>query len=76
MTYVEMTLGLKSGFVWTMERLNTLCESHKMFRMSAPLFHKLHDLLVSTYGQEPFVHMISLESLGIFLLVCGHMVCP
>lgn len=49
-----------------------LGESHTMFRMNAPLFHKLHNLLVETYGLESYIHMNSLESLAMFLLVCGH----
>lgn len=47
-------------------------ESHKMFRMNTLLFCKLHNLLVSIYGMERKVHMNSMESLDILLLVCGH----
>jgi hypothetical protein len=62
----------QSGFGWTMETLKTPCESHKMFKMNAKLFYKLHDLLVSSYGLELSLHMNSIESLPMFLVVCGH----
>jgi hypothetical protein len=55
-----------------METLKTPGESHKMFRMNAELFYKLHDLLVSSYGLESTLHMNSIESLAIFLVVCSH----
>lgn len=34
------------GFAWMMETLNTLGESHRIFRMDAYLFYQLHDILV------------------------------
>jgi hypothetical protein len=55
-----------------LEKLKTPGESNKMFRMNVKLFNKLHDLLVSTYGLESTGHMNSIESVAIFLLVCGH----
>ena len=75
MTYLdknEVRTPAQSVFGWTLEELNTPGESHKMFRMNTSLFDKLHNLLVSTYGLESSVHMNSMESLAIFLLVCGH----
>jgi hypothetical protein len=53
------------------EKLNTPGESHKQFRMNAQLFYMLHDVLVDKYGLQSTIHMSSLESLAIFLLVCG-----
>jgi hypothetical protein len=53
------------------ETLNTPGESHKQFRMNAHLFYMLHDLLVDKYGLKSSIHMSSIESLAIFLLVCG-----
>jgi hypothetical protein len=74
MTYVDKnetrTLA-ESGFGWTLAMLNTSGESNNMFRMNVSLFHKLHNLLVNKYGLESSVHMNSLESLAIFLLICG-----
>ena len=43
-----------------------------MFRMSATLFYQLHDLLVSKYGLQSSLHMNFIESLAMFLVVCGH----
>ena len=71
MTYVdknEARTPAQSGFAWTMEML----ASEKMFRMSATLLYQLHDLLVSTYGLQSSLHMNSIESLAMFLVVCGH----
>jgi hypothetical protein len=62
----------QNGFGWTLEKLKTLDESHKMFKMNAKLFNKLQDPLVSTYGLQATHHMNSIESVAIFLLVCGH----
>lgn len=42
-----------------------------MFRMDPQLFYQLHDLLASSYGLESSVHINSMESLAMFLLVCG-----
>jgi hypothetical protein len=55
-----------------METLKTLGQSYKMFRMNAKLFYKLHDLLVSSFGLESTLHMNYIESLAMFLVVCGH----
>jgi len=55
-----------------MEILATPGGSEKMFRMSATLFYQLHDLLVSKYGLQSSIHMNTIESLAIFLVVCGH----
>lgn len=40
--------------------------------MNASLFYMLLDLLVSKYGLQSSINMSSMESLAIFLLVCGH----
>jgi hypothetical protein len=75
MTYLdknEARTPAQSGFAWTMEILMTPGESEKMFRMTATLFHQRHDLLVSTYGLQSSLHMNSIESLAMFLVVCGH----
>ena len=62
---------IQSGFSWTVERLNT-GRSPKMFRMDAHMFYRLHDLLVSTYGLRSSLHINSVESLAMFLVICGH----
>ena len=68
----ETAMPGQSGYGWTLEKLNTPGQSHKMFRMTASVFYSLHDLLVSTYGLKSSLHMNSIESLAIFLVVCGH----
>jgi hypothetical protein len=55
-----------------METLTTTGESHKMFRMNASPFYKLHDLLVCEYGLKSSIHMSYIEVLVIFLVTCGH----
>jgi hypothetical protein len=42
-----------SGMGWVSETLNTLGESHRMFRMNEFIFMDLHDVLVSRYGLKP-----------------------
>ncbi len=60
-----------SGYAWIQETLNTPGESHRMFRMNENLFIRLHDLLVSNYDLKSSIHMSSMESLAIFLCICG-----
>jgi hypothetical protein len=60
-----------SGHGWTMEKLSTPGESYKQFQMNTHLFYMLHDLLVDKYGLQSSIHMSSMESLAIFVLVCG-----
>jgi uncharacterized membrane protein YidH (DUF202 family) len=62
---------IQSGFSWTMESLNT-GRRPKMFRMDSHLFYQLHGLLVSTYGLRSSMHINSMESLAMFLVICGH----
>ena len=74
-TYLDKNpprIPVQSGYSWVMEILRTPGESHKMFRMSASLFYKLHDLLVNNYGLTSSIHMSSIEALAIFLVTCGH----
>jgi hypothetical protein len=58
----------QSGHSLTLEKLNT---PGVQFRMNACLFYMLHDLLVDKYGLKSTIHMSSVESSAIFLLVCG-----
>ena len=60
-----------SGMGWVRETLNTPGESHHMFRMNATIFHSLHDLLVRSYNLKSTTHMSSIETLAIFLYICG-----
>jgi hypothetical protein len=60
-----------SGMGWVSETLNTLGESHRMFRMNEFIFMDLHDVLVSRYGLKPSKFMNTYEMLAIFLFTCG-----
>jgi hypothetical protein len=60
----------QSGYSWMMDVLRT-GGSHKMFRMDATLFYKLHNLLVTSYGLQSSIHMSSMESLALFLTILG-----
>lgn len=44
---------------------------YTMFRMSPPLFHQLHDILVQSYGLESSNKSMSIEALGMFLWMVG-----
>jgi hypothetical protein len=36
----------------------------------------LHDELVRDFGLSSSIHMSSMESLGLFLVICGHVRAP
>lgn len=61
----------QTGLEWVNEHLGNRKRCYKMFRMYPDVFHKLHDLLVSSYGLESSVFMSSLESLAMFLWMVG-----
>jgi hypothetical protein len=56
-----------SGYDWVMLTLNDPKECYDMFRMSRPLFDRLHDLLVSSYELTSSCKMSSIKALGMFL---------
>lgn len=60
------------GLAWVMDALNDPKECYEMFRMSPRFPYKLHDELVSDFGLTSSIHMSSIESLGLFLVICGH----
>ena len=59
------------GFDWVMRTLSDPTECYEMFRMSRPLFDRLHDLLVSSYGLASSSKMTSIEALAMFLWTVG-----
>ena len=59
------------GFDWVMRTLSDPTECYEMFRMSKPLFDRLHDLLVSSYGLASSSKMTSIEALAMFLWTVG-----
>jgi hypothetical protein len=60
-----------SGYEWVMITLSDPTDCYEMFRMSRPLFDRLHDLLVSSYGLTSSGKMASTEALGMFLWTVG-----
>jgi hypothetical protein len=54
------------------KHLNNPKECYNMFRMEPKLLYKLHDELVRDFGLFSSIHMSSIESLGLFLVICGH----
>jgi len=52
----------------TRGRKNSCCN---MFRVEPPLFNRLHNTLVESYGLESTSRMSSIEALGMFLWVLG-----
>jgi hypothetical protein len=62
---------IMSDYDWVMTTLSDPTQCYKMFRMSQPLFDRLHDLLVSSYGLTCSRKMTSIEALGMFLWIVG-----
>jgi hypothetical protein len=74
MTYCDknpLRTSILSRYAWVLETLKTRGESHMMFMMNEIFFIRLHDLLITHYGLISSIHMSSLESLTIFLCICG-----
>ncbi|WVZ82648.1 hypothetical protein U9M48_029892 [Paspalum notatum var. saurae] len=46
-------------------------ECYNMFRMTPPMFYRLHDLLVQSYGLKSTSKCNSIEALGMFLWMVG-----
>jgi len=62
---------IMSGYDWAMQTFSDPKECYEMFRMSRPLFDRLHDLLVSSYDLISSSKMTSIEALGMFLWTVG-----
>ncbi len=60
-----------SGYQFVMVHLNHETECYKTFRMNAPTFNALHEVLVNNYGLSSTRGMSSIESLGMFLWMVG-----
>ncbi|XP_034606465.1 uncharacterized protein [Setaria viridis] len=60
-----------TGLEWVNETLSNSTSCYNMFRMSCPLFHQLHDLLVDSYGLRRTRDMSTVEALGMFLWILG-----
>lgn len=60
-----------TGYEWVIETLGVKRQCYNMFRMDRPVFEKLHNLLVESYGLKSTRRMSSVECLALFLWVCG-----
>ncbi|WVZ91998.1 hypothetical protein U9M48_038097 [Paspalum notatum var. saurae] len=61
----------ESGQEWVMRNLADETECYKLFRMTSPMFYRLHDLLVQSYGLKSTSKSNSTEALGMFLWMVG-----
>ncbi|WVZ95146.1 hypothetical protein U9M48_040947 [Paspalum notatum var. saurae] len=61
----------ESGHEWVMRNIADETECYKMFRMTLPMFYRLHDLLVQSYGLKSTSKSNSMEALGMFLWMVG-----
>jgi hypothetical protein len=59
------------GFKWVMTSLGNRTTCFNMFMMHNDVFHKLHNVLVESYGLKSTTRMSSTEALGQFLWICG-----
>ncbi|XP_066320365.1 uncharacterized protein [Miscanthus floridulus] len=60
-----------TGLEWVQRKLGDSKAYYSMFRMSPPMFHRLHDLLVQSYGLKSSTKSTSIEALGMFLWMIG-----
>ena len=60
-----------SGLEWVTTRLDNSKSCYKMFRMSPDLFHRLHSMLVQSYGLQSSTKCTPIEALGMFLWMLG-----
>jgi hypothetical protein len=61
----------ESGYDWVLRTIDNRTSCYNMFRMSRPVFNKLHNLLVESYGLESSHKMSSVEALAMFLWILG-----
>jgi hypothetical protein len=60
-----------SGLEWVMNTLARDDQCYNMFRVERPLFNRLHNILVQSYGLESTAKMSSVEALAMFLWIVG-----
>ena len=62
---------LETGIQWVQRTLADPIDCYDMFRVHRPVFNRLHNLLVSSYGLKSKAKMNSVEALGMFLWIVG-----
>ncbi|KAM3364275.1 hypothetical protein ACQJBY_014556 [Aegilops geniculata] len=60
-----------SGLDWVQETLARDTQCYNMFRVERPLFNRLHNTLVQSYGLKSTSKMTSVEALAMFLWIVG-----
>jgi len=60
-----------SGLDWVMETLARDTQCYNMFRVERPLFYRLHNTLIQSYGFKSTLKMSSIEALAMFLWIVG-----
>ena len=61
-----------TGLQWVERTLGNRNRCCTMFRMSPIVFHRLHDLLVESYGFKSSTKSTSVEALGMFIWMLEH----
>ena len=62
---------LLTGLEWVERKLGDKNSCYNIFRMSPTVFHRLHDLLVESYGLKSSTKSTYVEALGMFLWMLG-----
>jgi len=60
-----------SGLDWVMETLARDTQCYNMFRVERPLFYRLHNTLIQSYGFKSTLKMSSIKALAMFLWIVG-----
>lgn len=60
-----------SGYDWIIRTLGSKTQCYRMFRMHKDVFDSLHNILSHRYGLASTRRMTSVETLAIFLWMCG-----
>jgi hypothetical protein len=71
LTRAEYRQPAITGLEWVERKLGDRKACYSMFRMSPSMFHRLHDLLVQSYGLKCSTKFTSVEALGMFLWMVG-----
>jgi len=61
----------ESGIQWVRRTLARDTSCYNMFRVERPLFNRLHNILVDSYGLKSSSRMSSVEALAMFLCIVG-----
>jgi hypothetical protein len=71
LTRAEYRQPIMTGLEWVQRKLRDRKAYYSMFRMSPSMLHRLHDLLIQSYGLKSSTKSTSVEALGMFLWMVG-----